>query len=116
MHKLTTFQMPKIMPEYLHLIRVKQDNGMKRLHIISAALKVGGLIISMPAPARHGDLLKPLYEHLECQFVVQPNEQGFLDSQGVFREREQAKHIARDAGQLLPIASPSKDLFSEDLW
>ncbi len=100
------------MPDHnAHIMRAHQD----RLHIVSAALKFGVLTISLPAPHRHHDLIRMVVD-AEFTTMVMAEQQGFIDSWGFFRNREQAKHIARDAGQLLPEASPNKHLFTEDLW
>lgn len=41
-------------------------------------------------------------------------EQGFLDSEGNFLTREQAKEVALESGQISPDHQGT--LFSEDLW
>lgn len=87
--------------------------------IIAAAIQIEGVTISLPKPARHGQVLAacgalhmPTYqEGRECQ--------GFLTSKGRFVNRVQAMQIAHIAGQ--PQLRPKserhhRDLFSEDLW
>ena len=83
--------------------------------IVSAAIRVGDMIASMPAPARHGHVLRPLCE-LNNEICVQPEDYGFLTDAGKFVDRGEAKRIAREAGQLLPRCSPRDELFSEDVW
>jgi hypothetical protein len=77
-----------------------------------------GLILSMPAPARHNDVLRRVWH-------MNPNPrrpvrgiQGFLTSDGLFVDRRDAMKIARVNGQLRPgsAASKTERLFSEDLW
>lgn len=88
---------------------------MEQIRIVAAAMRVGDLTISMRPPARHHDLIKWIAEHFGSE-IIHPDDQGFLDSNGDFRERRQAKVIARDAGQLLPDADRDGLLYSEDVW
>lgn len=83
--------------------------------IVAVAVLVGKMIASEPAPARHGHVIRALYE-LNHEICVQPDEFGFLTDDGMFAGRQEAKEIARAAGQLLPRHSPSDELFSEDVW
>lgn len=80
--------------------------------IVAVAVRHKGLVVMLPQPARHADVLRPLFaitkEH------VQADDQGFLTSSGRFVERREATRVAFAAGQ---IAVPRcGDLFSEDLW
>lgn len=84
------------------------------IHIISAAVTVHGLVISLPKPNRHWNILHKMPEKFSK--LVKPSEQGFLTNEGTFVGREAGKIIARNANQLLPTHSPNKELFSEDLW
>ena len=85
--------------------------------IISAALKVGRLIVSLPAPARHHHVIKEL-----CSVTGRSSEghgnQGFLTNEGKFVGRREAIDIARQNGQLLgePTDGSGFQLYSEDLW
>lgn len=81
--------------------------------IISVAIRHRGMIVAMPAPARHGDVLKPLYD-LDGE-LVGPEDQGFLTSTGRFVGRIEAADIARLAGQIAKLSWPPF-LYSEDLW
>ncbi|TPK15216.1 hypothetical protein FJ872_19680 [Mesorhizobium sp. B2-5-9] len=86
----------------------KQDE-----RIVAAAVRQYGLTVSLPAPARHGDILKPL--HIASGVLVQPDDQGFLTSTGRFVGRTEAVDVARAAGQIIKPQWPPH-LFSEDLW
>lgn len=87
-----------------------------RLRIVRAAVMTGkGVVYSVPAPGRHGDVFQKMREAGETDFGP-PDAQGFIASDGGFYGRIAAKEIARAAHQLLPRASESDDLFSEDLW
>lgn len=99
--------------------------------IISAALRWQGMILSVPKPGRHPDIMRALGKTIQViqpavtdgallELPVLPNDQGFIDSDGKFVGREEAMHIAREAGQLKPnirdAKHPMKELFSEDVW
>jgi len=82
--------------------------------IVAAAVRFNGLTISMPAPARHSDILRRLYDidpsaAIECQ-------QGFIDRDGDFLDRESAKTLVAVTGQQTIRATHATQLFSEDLW
>lgn len=66
------------------------------------------LTASLPAPARHHDILWGLGR-------VQPQDQGFLTDRGRFVDRAAAAEIARAAGQAQALIAPPH-LYSEDLW
>ena len=83
-----------------------------RLWIAAAAINAGGLIASMPRPARHGDVLRSLHEMLEGRQVA-PGVQGFIANDGRFLDRVTAAMVAFEAGQLSELKG---ELFSEDLW
>jgi len=82
------------------------------LRVVAAACQIDGLTYSIPAPARHHDILlrMPSPERHLCK-------QGFLLSDGRFIERAGARHVAIDQKQVKDMARlhPS-ELFSEDLW
>lgn len=74
--------------------------------VVAAAVKVGGLIISLPAPARHPDIMRALWNINRKLSNVPPRDQGFLTRDGVFVTREEAAALlGRD-----------KPVYSEDLW
>ena len=87
--------------------------------IIAAAIQVEGMTLSLPLPARHGQVLQAALNMHLPDYMVTPACQGFLTSTGRFVNRVQAKQIAHMAGQ--PQLRPEgerhdRDLFSEDLW
>lgn len=81
--------------------------------IVSAAVRSNGLVISMPRPARHADIINRLPRKLSL--LVKPSDQGFLTDAGYFVGRETALDLARQANQLLKPTT-HRELFSEDLW
>lgn len=81
--------------------------------IISVAISAFGLISSLPAPARHHDVLRKLFDLKE---LALPGEtQGFLTNTGRYVNRRDAAVIALGAGQTEKLISPP-ELYSEDLW
>jgi hypothetical protein len=81
--------------------------------ILQAALQTpSGLIITLPRPNRHSDLIKLMSEAAWGEKVAKST-QGFLTSEGKFVNREEAYQIALKSGQ---IKSNNNRLYSEDLW
>jgi hypothetical protein len=77
------------------------------------------LVYSMLPPNRHHDLLRYMGTCLQHPWPVGSgsiDDDGFVLSNGAYATREQAKVFAEYHGQLLPTASESPSLFSEDLW
>lgn len=83
--------------------------------IDKAAISYLGVIYSLPRPNRHHDIIRYMVE--SCG-VVPPcsGVQGFLTTTNEFVDRKQARIIAENQSQLLPRASKSVNLFSEDVW
>jgi hypothetical protein len=84
--------------------------------IVAAAVSVEGVTISLPQPARHGQVLAC---GVRCLNIQPGSEvQGFLTSNGRFVNRIEARYLAHRAGQN-PGSTGGRDnpeLFSEDLW
>lgn len=85
--------------------------------IVAAAIQIEGVTISLPRPARHGEVL------FSCTFIAAESNwlhtatQGFLTSTGRFVNRVQARQIAYVAGQNPGhSAGDAPELYSEDLW
>ena len=72
------------------------------------------MFVSMPRPARHGDLISEL--HLCGAGAYAHNEQGFVTNCGRYVDRIMARSIAEFQEQLKPDARKHKELFSEDVW
>lgn len=86
------------------------------MKIVAAAIRFNGLTISLPAPARHPDIIKAVSD-INKKIRVKPSDQGFLDSDGFFRGRVLAYGIAVGSGQIhFEDYKEGKELFSEDLW
>jgi hypothetical protein len=82
--------------------------------IVCAAIKMeNGAIISLPAPARHGDVMAALSRLGMYASVSLDAEPGFMTSIGTFANRKLAHRIAFKSGQ---VAIMDGELYSEDLW
>lgn len=93
---------------------MREEFGTK---IIAAACLKDGVIFTIPAPARHFDIVHKM--HLLGIIQDYSVEQGFLTDTGRFVRRKPAKIMAEKAGQMLPRKEggyQGPDLFSEDLW
>lgn len=85
--------------------------------IIAAAVLRGGVIHTMPSPARHHTIMQAVdLVYGDKHLPFRPDEQGFLTDKGRFVGRFEAKDIARHAGQLLQRAEKLPELYSEDVW
>jgi len=71
-----------------------------------AAIRVGPLVLSMPRPARHHEILQEYWKLSGHALKHGTQEQGFLNDEGDFVTREGAARIMNRPGKL----------FSEDLW
>jgi hypothetical protein len=80
--------------------------------IVAAAIRVDGrIVLSVPAPGRHHDIINAEFFPIEYAFT-----EGFLTSAGTFVDRENALELAIKAGQFNAPAEGKRELFSEDLW
>ena len=85
-------------------------------NVKSAAIRSdhNGALYTLPAPARHHHIIA-LMVAAGLPTPIQ-GKQGFLLADGRFCGRKFAKIVAIKAGQQLPRASGSQELFSEDVW
>lgn len=84
--------------------------------IVSAAIMVRGMTVSMPKPFRHHHIV---HRYAEANGKDYFHDQGFITSKGDFVDRHTAFLIAHKAGQIKPRVAGNYDgdeLFSEDLW
>jgi hypothetical protein len=88
--------------------------------IVAAAIRrrSDGQVFSLPKPARHGDVMSMLgtieTEH-GTKWALHDGEQGFVDEEGRFYNRKQARAHAFRCGQHTGELIGSI-LTSEDLW
>jgi hypothetical protein len=82
--------------------------------IVAAACQLNGLTFSIPAPARHHDVLWAMHAvGIRCGEETQ----GFLDHRGVFLGRKTAMIVAHNWDQVSSDEfNPDGELFSEHLW
>lgn len=96
-------------------------------HIVSAAIRYSPptmpadnpwphppLIVSVPAPGRHGTILPTLYQ-LNTAAALE-GEQGFLTDEGQFLDRVEAKRLVAVNGQKTIRNTHPRELYSEDIW
>lgn len=81
--------------------------------IVAAAMVFRGVTCTLPAPARHADIIRAIAEHIPQSEWPVHGDQGFITSEGRFVGRNVGMEIARDAGQ---TDSTSGTLYTEDLW
>lgn len=88
---------------------------MNKERIVSAAVHFG-TILSLPRPARHGDIIASMDTIMGIDgLLAYPDRQGFITDTGRFVNRVEAYGIAYRSGQLLE-GTRGPQLFSEDLW
>lgn len=82
--------------------------------IVAAACQIDGLTFSVPAPARHHDVL---WAMLSIGIKAGKETQGFLDHRGIFCGRKTAMIIAYNWKQVSKEEfTQGGDLYSEHLW
>lgn len=67
--------------------------------VVAVAVRYNGLLVTLPTPARHPDILRPLYEM--TKHIVAAEDQGFMTSGGRFVDRTEAARIAQAARQIV---------------
>lgn len=83
--------------------------------IISAAVLYNGIIHFMPRPNRHHNIVHAM-NHEKRPILIALGNQGFLDANGNFLEREEAAIRAEKCNQLKKELIAPPKLYSEDLW
>lgn len=85
--------------------------------ITHVAIRFRGTTYSLPAPNRHHDVIRHIAETTGAATVdAHGNDQGFLDADGNYWTRRQARVVAEREGQLIKRAGKFSELFSEDVW
>lgn len=83
--------------------------------VVAAAIKdKEGNVHSLPAPARHHNIINHMSEK-NIRPGSRARDQGFIDEDGNFLDREEARLLVIKTGQC-PKPDHSRELFSEDLW
>ena len=82
--------------------------------IVAAAMIYNGVTCSLPAPARHGDIINTIAKCVPEAMWPISGPQGFVTDQGHFVDRQRAMQIAIASGQM--SLTKVAQLFSEDLW
>ena len=94
----------------------KLAEGRMTEHIVAAAIQIDGLTLSLPQPARHGQVMHSAEIAGVPTYLINCGTQGFLTSTGRFVNRVMARHIAHRADQNPKSTGGDVELFSEDLW
>jgi hypothetical protein len=82
--------------------------------IVGVAIRLEGETHALPSPFRHHNLISFLVKRGYSKPISGP--QGFVTNYKRFVNREIARMIAVDAGQIKGEPHHDRDLFSEDLW
>ena len=83
--------------------------------IAAAAIKYKDIIVSMPRPNRHHNIISAIY-NLWAIKTGSNGVQGFITSTGEFVDRKEGLQIARDNNQIIYKNGNDLILFSEDMW
>jgi hypothetical protein len=107
---------PSALPELLKALQYlqAQKDPMWGETITCAALRRDFLIVSLPRPTRHHDVIRELDAVRDG--AAHGAEQGFITSTGRFVDRKQALAIATAAGQITTKHGNPDELYSEDVW
>lgn len=87
-----------------------------RSPITHVAIRFQGKVFSLPRPNRHHDVIRHIVETLGVNCVdTQGDDQGFLDAEGRYLNRQQALVSALQNDQIKGEVLCGM-LFSENLW
>jgi hypothetical protein len=81
--------------------------------IIAAAIRHRGIVFT---GVRHGDIIQQIVRLdllTEAERPITAEQQGFIDNGGTYYQRNEARDIAVQSGQIKPTHGT---LYSEDLW
>lgn len=86
--------------------------------ITHVAIRFEGTVYSLPAPARHHDVIRDIVDKTGARYVdARDEDQGFIDSEGRFLDRHRALMIALRAKQVIDESKVRcRMLTSEDVW
>lgn len=94
-------------------IAIRAADAFHSERIVAAAMIYNGVVCSLPAPARHNDIIREIAARVGSANWPVNGEDGFTTSTGRFVGRNLGMEIARAAGQ---TEAAMEQLFSEDLW
>jgi hypothetical protein len=89
-----------------------------KINITHVAIRFEGTTYSLPAPARHHDVIRDIVKKTGARYVdVHDDDQGFIDSNGRYLDRHRALMVARAAGQVIDESKVRCEMLtSEDVW
>jgi hypothetical protein len=82
--------------------------------IVGVAIMQGNIICSLPKPNRHHHIIQGLAQAGMPIPII--GKQGFINSDGQFLNRIEAKQKAFDYDQIQSLNTGHNELYSEDLW
>ena len=107
---------PVTWSEILLLVARGMEAEREKLQIVAAACLWNSLTISLPRPHRHHHILHAMCSAGFPEDAALTCIQGFIDGNGDFYDREQAKQLVKATGQPTIADYRPNQLFSEDLW
>ena len=99
---------------YQRLQAEKEGGEISETITAAAVQQEDGSVVSLPPPARHGDVLRQMHDL--GGLPGSEKEQGFVTSSGRFVDRYEAYRIAVRADQIIRAGDFQPQLYSEDLW
>lgn len=85
--------------------------------IVAVAIQLGEITLTLPCPARHHHIINAYFSRTGTKLIHEPDDQGFLTSEGFFVSRRAALRIAKENNQLrLDREIIGDQLYSENLW
>lgn len=84
--------------------------------IIAAAILVNAVIVTLPPPSRHQNLVLAAETSGIRAGDIEEKHRGFLTSQGRFVDRREALELAYPQNQTFKKPIPHAVLTTEDLW
>lgn len=94
-------------------LMIKKQRELKKDIIVGVAIRKDGEIYQLPKPCRHGDVI---FWMVGRGLSSIGGEQGFIISDGLFANRQEAAVLALGSGQIKEFKYNANTLFSEDLW
>lgn len=93
---------------------VIERTKVSRIHAV--AIKLNGIIYTLPRPCRHHHVIMMMAACVEVTTPIRNDEQGFLLEDGRFADRLVAARFAVWSGQIDRTKYQPNALFSEDVW
>ena len=96
--------------------RLEAEAATRRVASVALRHPATGLLLSLPAPARHHDVIGAMRRAGAPVGTVSACDQGFLDQGASYLTREEAWERAASNGQVRGTPATPGTLYSEDVW